>query len=108
MDGANPLRFRVYVFINAVPYSATADTLLQKTHGWLTTKIFMHSGRTLQTAEHVDPNNLPASLIRINWGNFVTKRLTAEPLADVYDQFGGTSKGVHPDQHNITLLKRMK
>ena len=65
----------------------------------------MHFGRKLPPVLHLTPNNLPSSLIRINWGSFLTKRLTATPIADVYRQFGGTSKGVHPDQHNITLVK---
>ncbi|MGB8316637.1 MAG: T9SS type A sorting domain-containing protein, partial [Ignavibacteriaceae bacterium] len=96
---------REYVFINAVPYDSTKpDTNIAKTAGmaYKNTYAFWPEAPMGTT---FDPNNLPSSLIRINWGTFVTKRLTATPIADVYRQFGGTSKGVHPDQHNITLVK---
>ena len=80
-DGTNPQR--EYMVINAVPYSATADTSLAKDDGNYYKNIFfiwpiLASGGTW------DPNNLPASTLRINWGNFVTKRITATPIADVY------------------------
>ncbi len=101
-NSVNPQR--EYMFINAVPYSSTADTVLAKDDGAYYKNIFA-IWPALANGGTWDPNNLPASTLRINWGNFVTKRLTAEPLADVYGQFGGTSKGVHPDQHNITLVK---
>ncbi len=101
-DGGNPQR--EYMFINAIPYSATADTSLAQDDGVFYKNIYA-IWPTLATGGTWDPNNLPASILRINWGNYVTKRLTAELLADVYGQFGGTSKGVHPDQHNITLVK---
>ena len=96
---------REYVFINAVTYDSTKpDTNIAKTAGmaYKNTYAFWPEAPMGTT---FDPNNLPTSLIRINWGTFITKRLTATPLADVYRQFGGTSKGVHPDQHNITLVK---
>ncbi|MCB9070187.1 MAG: T9SS type A sorting domain-containing protein [Calditrichae bacterium] len=32
-------------------------------------------------------------------------RSTTQYITDVYGQFGGNSKGVHPDQHNIVLTK---
>jgi photosystem II stability/assembly factor-like uncharacterized protein len=96
---------REYIFINAVPYDSTKpDTNIAKTAGMAYKNIYAFwpeapAGTTF------DPNNLPNSLIRINWGTFITKRLVSTPVADVYGQFGGTSKGVHPDQHNITLIK---
>ncbi len=101
-DGSNPQR--EYMFVNAVPYSDTANAVLAQNNGAFYKDIYS-IWPTLATGGTWDPNNLPASTLRINWGNFVTKRLTAEPIADVYRQFGGTSKGVHPDQHNITLVK---
>ncbi len=107
MDGASAPGglSREYVFINAVPYDANApDTNIAKTAGmaYKNTYAFWPEAPTGST---FDPNNLPTSLIRINWGSFVTKRISATPIADVYQQFGGTSKGVHPDQHNISLVK---
>ncbi len=101
-DGNNPQR--EYMMINAVPYSATADTSLAKDDGIYYKNIFS-IWPTLASGGTWDPNNLPASTLRINWGNFVTKRIMSTPIADVYQRFGGTSKGVHPDQHNITLVK---
>ena len=95
---------REYMFINAVPYSDTANSLLAQNNGAFYKNIYA-IWPILATGGTWDPNNLPASTLRINWGNFITKKLTAEPIADVYGQFGGTSKGVHPDQHNITLVK---
>ena len=96
---------REYVFINAVPYDSTkSDTNIDKTAGmaYKNTYAFWPEAPMGTT---FDPNNLPSSLIRINWGSFITKRLVATPIVDGYGQFGGTSKGVHVDQHNITLVK---
>ena len=96
---------REYVFISSVTYDPNnPDTNIAKTAGmaYKNTYAFWPEAPAGTT---FDPNNLPSSLIRINWGSFLTKRLTATPIADVYRQFGGTSKGVHPDQHNITLIK---
>ncbi len=101
-NGANPQR--EYMFVNAVPYSATEDTSLAKDDAYLYKNIFA-IWPTLASGGTWDPNNLPTSILRINWGNFITKRITATPIADVYQRFGGTSKGVHPDQHNISLVK---
>ena len=101
-NGSNPQR--EYMFINAVPYSATPDTLLAKDDAFPYKNIYS-IWPTLASGGTWDPNNLPASTLRINWGEFITQRLTTTPIADVYRQYGGTSKGVHPDQHNITLVK---
>lgn len=95
---------REYMFINAVPYSDTASAVLAQNNGALYKNIYA-IWPILATGGTWDPNNLPVSTLRINWGNFVTKRLTAEAITDYYRQFGGTSKGVHVDHHNITLVK---
>jgi photosystem II stability/assembly factor-like uncharacterized protein len=96
---------REYVFINAVPYDENnPDTNIAKTGGMAYKNTYAFWPEA-PSGTVFDPNNLPSSLIRINWGTFVTQRLFAEVVTDGYGQFGGTSKGVHVDHHNILLIK---
>ncbi|HVO75653.1 MAG TPA: T9SS type A sorting domain-containing protein, partial [Ignavibacteriaceae bacterium] len=95
---------REYVFIHAVPYDpSNPDSNIAVTAGmaYKNTYAFWPEapGGTV-----FDPNNLPSSLIRINWGEFITYRLSANVITDGYQEFGGSPKGVHVDQHNIQLV----
>jgi photosystem II stability/assembly factor-like uncharacterized protein len=51
-----------------------------------------------------NPDNLPTSLIRIIWGDLTTQNVSRSVVVDVYRQFGGQPKGVHPDQHNLMFV----
>jgi photosystem II stability/assembly factor-like uncharacterized protein len=101
-DGGNPQR--EYMFINAIEYSATPSPFIAQTNGFVVKNIWA-IWPILADGGVWDPDNLPSSVIRINWGSVVTQRIVANVLTDAYGQFGGTSKGVHVDHHNITLVK---
>ncbi len=95
---------REYVFINAVPYDGTnPDPNIADTAGMAYKNTYAFWPEA-PAGTVFDPNSLPSSLIRINWGEFITYRLTANVITDGYQQFGGSTKGVHVDHHNILLV----
>lgn len=104
VSGSGPTEAREYVFLSAVPYDpVNPDPNIAQTGGHQFRQLYflwpdLASGATW------DPNNLPNATLRINWGRLITKDLTTTNITDAYADFGGTTKGVHPDQHNIVLV----
>jgi photosystem II stability/assembly factor-like uncharacterized protein len=97
---------REYTFINAIPYNTLADAIIPQTNGmiWKNTYAYWPEAPASVDSVDFDAINFDA-VFRINWGSFITQRIVANVLTDAYGQFGGTSKGVHVDHHNITLVK---
>jgi photosystem II stability/assembly factor-like uncharacterized protein len=50
------------------------------------------------------PDSLPNSTLRVRWGISPVGTVARNIFVDVYRQFGGTPKGVHPDQHNVMFI----
>ena len=96
---------REYVFISAIKYNpAEPDSNIAVTAGMAYKNTYAFWGEA-PAGTTFDPNNLPNSIIRINWGRTIMKHIVIKSIADVYNQYGGTSKDLHPDQHNISLIK---
>ena len=95
-----------YISINAVTYDESPNPNIARTNGMMYKNIY-DIWPILATGGMWDPNNLPSSILRINWGTVVTKRLAATLITDAYGRFGGSIDQyiVHPDHHNITLVK---
>jgi len=96
---------REYMFISAIEYTDTASPDIAQTNGFLVKNIF-GIWPILATGGTWDPNNLPSSIIRINWGTFITYRLAANPITDGRGRFGLPldNDSVHVDHHNILLI----
>ncbi|MGE5807060.1 MAG: WD40/YVTN/BNR-like repeat-containing protein, partial [Ignavibacteria bacterium] len=95
---------REYIFINAVAYDENnPDTNIAQTAGMAYKNTYAFWPEA-PAGTVFDPNNLPSSMIRINWGTFITYKLAANVVTDGYGQYGGTTKGVHVDHHNILLV----
>jgi len=96
---------REYTFINAVPYSTTADTNIAKDNGMIWKNTYAYWPEAPAGTGSIDFASINVdAVIRINWGTFFTKGLMTTNVTDGYGQFGGSSKGVHVDHHNIVLV----
>jgi hypothetical protein len=96
-------RSREYIFPQLVPYSATPSPDITKTAGHTFKQLYLMWAR-LPAGATWDPNSLPNATLRIRWGTLTTKNVARNVLVDVYEQFGGNSKGAHPDHHNIMFI----
>jgi photosystem II stability/assembly factor-like uncharacterized protein len=95
-------RSREYVFPQLVPYSITPSADIAKTAGHTFQQLYLIWAR-LPEGTVWNPN-LPNATLRIRWGTLTTKNVARSALVDVYEQFGGNSKGAHPDHHNIVII----
>ncbi len=93
---------REYIFITAVDYSDTpnpnivANITYKNIYGlWI---------EALLGVGVVDFNNVPESSYKINWGLTGKAEIVTTNITDGYEEFGGSPKGVHVDQHNIVFV----
>lgn len=97
---------REYIFVHSIPYSETADEDVAQQGGHLFKSLHLI---WLFSTEGVtwDANSLPnASLsLTISDVRLVTWERNSEVIADVYDDFDGPNTFVHPDQHNLIMMK---
>lgn len=98
---------REYTFINAVPYNATTpDDSIAQFNGALYKNTYAYWPEAPTGISNVDFNAINFdAVVRINYGTFITKGVTTTNITDSYGQYGGYSKGVHVDHHNIVLVK---
>ncbi len=95
---------REYMFVHAVPYDAVNPNPNIAQTGGHEFKQLYFIWPVLAAGGAFDPNNLPDATLRIKWGQLITKEVFTTNVTDGYGQFGGTTKGVHVDQHNIVLV----
>jgi photosystem II stability/assembly factor-like uncharacterized protein len=93
---------REYVFLHSVPYAESPSGDIAQTAGQISRQLYFLWPILPETAVW-DPDNLPESTLRINFGRVISKRMTVSNVTDGYGQFGGSPKGVHVDHHNILL-----
>jgi photosystem II stability/assembly factor-like uncharacterized protein len=97
-------RTREYIFPQLETYNATTPSPnIAKAGGHAYKQLYL-IWPILTTGATWTPDNLPESLIRIRWGNLTTQNVARSIFVDVYETFGGSSKGVHPDQHHLTFV----
>ncbi|MCG8605797.1 hypothetical protein MJD09_12470, partial [bacterium] len=94
---------REYLFLHSVPYEESPSGSIAQNAG--------HTFRQLYFLWPVlpengvwDADNLPEATLRINFGKVISKRMAVANVTDGYGQFGGSTKGVHVDHHNVLLL----
>ncbi len=108
---------REYIFVNSVPYNASApDANIAVSGGHLYKNLYM-IWPTLTEGETWDPSNLPTSKIIIKYGSITSISGEKTSIADSYGNYGGSNgynqsagygttsiPGLHPDHHNITIV----
>ncbi len=110
---------REYIFINAVPYSASTPDPNIAVTGGRSYKLIYFFWPTLAEGGTWDPDNLPDSKIYVEWSIIKERLGTVENVTDAYnsfkhsggnnyDQAGGIGKtaipGYHPDNHEIYMI----
>lgn len=97
---------REYIYVHALPYSEIADENITRQGGHLFKSLYQI---WLNSTEGVswDANNLPNAsiLLTINDVRLVRWERNSQVIADVYDDFDGPNTNVHPDQHNLIMMK---
>jgi len=95
-------RSREYIFPQLEPYSITPSADIAKTAGHTFKQLYLIWAK-LPEGTAWNPN-LPNATLRIRWGTLTTKNVARTAFVDVYEGFGGNSKGAHPDHHNIVFI----
>lgn len=92
------------LFINAVDYDPNnADEEISTTQGLKHKNIFVIS-LGLTVGKTWEPDDLPATLLKIEIGQKSVVHRNSEPITDGYNQYGAVPPGVHVDQHNIVMI----
>lgn len=98
---------REYIMVHAKPYDAAApDPEIAVDNGVVNKMLYAFWGELL-TGASWNPNSIPVSTIRINYGEKVTKYATFTPITDGYSQYSSYSpkpQYIHVDQHNIIVI----
>lgn len=100
----NTSRSREYVYPQLEAYNAATPSPNIAKAGGHTYQQLYFIWPILATGGVWKPDSLPNSTLRIRWGNSPTGTVARTPFIDVYRQFGGTPKDVHPDQHNLLFI----
>lgn len=94
---------REYLFINSRTYSDEPSPDIATTGGHVDEDFFFIWPFLVDGAEW-DPENLPESTFRINWGTLSSGKYVAAGIADPYGNYGGNNSNVHPDHHNLVAV----
>lgn len=97
---------REYLFVHAVSYDAgQADPNIAQTAGQAYKNTYAMWPEAPAGAGVVDLTTLSEdATVRINWGELNVWTLNTTNVTDGYGEFGGSTKGVHVDHHNIVLI----
>ena len=97
-------RTREYIFPQLETYNATTPSPnIARAGGHIHKQLYL-MWPILATGGTWNPNNLPDALIRILWGNLTSQNVSGTIFLDGRHDFGGSTKGVHVDHHNITFI----
>ncbi len=102
---------REYIFIHAIPYSATANSNIAVNGGHTHNQMYFF-WPVLPDNRTFEPDNLPESAIRIKWGSLTVRFADWSVISDAYNQFSNPGKNnyglgefnMHPDQHNLVMI----
>lgn len=104
LEAFNTNRSREYIFPQLETYNAAAPSPnIAKAGGHAFQQLYL-IWPILAASGVWNPANLPNSTLRIRWGNSLTGTVARQIFVDVYRQFGGSPKGVHPDQHHLLFI----
>ncbi len=101
-DGSSGRQFaREYLFFQKIPYNATTPDPSVTVNGGHQYQQLFFIWPELSDGGSFDSNNLPNATLRINYGTITARDMEVTNVTDGYGQYGGSSKGVHVDQHRI-------
>lgn len=98
-------RSREYIFPQLVPYNATTPSAsITTTGGHAFRQMYLMWPRL--PSGTWNPATIPASTLRIRWGNLTTRPVTRTTFQNSYPPAGSEAqtKGVHPDHHGLWLI----
>jgi len=93
---------REYVFVNAVPYSASSANPNVAIAGGFKYKNIYGMGPALAAGATWNPSALPNATLRINYGTVTSRTRTSTKITDW--RTGQSTPYVHADHHNITII----
>lgn len=102
-NDANNTHSREYLYINSRTYSETPSDAIATTGGHVDDDLFFIWPYLVAGATW-DPDNLPESAFRINWGTVVSGQYDVVSAADPYGRVDGKNSNVHPDHHNLVAV----
>jgi photosystem II stability/assembly factor-like uncharacterized protein len=91
------------ILIHAVRYNIDPDDSIKNNEKYKAAYVI---APLLKDGATWDPDNIPSSKIKIEWGKIYTKKRNTVAVTDGYGQFGNPNHNgiVHVDQHNITMI----
>ncbi len=112
--GPSSSHSREYIFVHNVEYKDSADSEIAK-KGGTNFDLMYFLWPHLVSGALFNPDNLPNSTLRIDKTLSDNLMSASRPLSDAYFDFDGINsfsnenfinqKGLHPDQHNIVMIK---
>jgi len=98
---------REYIMVHDIAYDAVnPSSEVGVDNGVINKMLYAFWGELLAGASW-DPNNIPASTVRINYGAKITKYANFTPITDGYNAYGSYTpkpQYVHVDQHSINVI----
>ncbi|MEM1134767.1 MAG: T9SS type A sorting domain-containing protein [Bacteroidota bacterium] len=97
---------REYIYVHTLPYDETPNAEIATNAGHVFKSLYLI---WLYSAEGINwnPNNLPNATISLAVETQQLSQFSRSSIniADVYNQNSGLNRNVHPDQHNLIILK---
>lgn len=98
-------RTREYIYPQLVDYNATTPSPdIAKNGGHVFRNLYLIWG--ILPAGTWNPATIPASTIRVRWGNLTTRPVSRTTFQNSYPPAGSEAqtKGVHPDHHGLWMI----
>ncbi|NMM49346.1 hypothetical protein [Marinigracilibium pacificum] len=113
-EGQENQQSREYLYIHNIDYNESPSNQLSVDGGHEVSQLYFLWPYLAESASW-EPENLPKSTFRINWGALNGRIRETEDISDAYFQFSGenafrqttgatTVSGLHPDHHNLVPL----
>lgn len=99
----NEVAGREYIFVNAIPYSETADTSVTKKGGHRYKQLYFF-WPTLESFATWTPDNLPQSGINIEYGSFALQSGSGITVSDGRGDQGSRNSNLHVDHHYLATV----
>lgn len=104
-DGDATGHSREYLFIHSEEYNATNSSNISVAGGQEVNQMYF-IWSVLSSGGTWDKDNLPNSALRINYAAEVILRFgSTENITDAYGRHASTNTDVHPDHHNLLMVK---
>lgn len=105
-DGDATAHSREYIYVHKEDYSTTNSTAISTSGGQEVNQMYF-TWPVLTTGGTWDKDNLPVSTLKINYETTTVAARFGKTtnLTDAYNEFSNINRSVHPDQHNLLMVK---